>query len=64
MNEPSKTEKKPWEKPELIVLVRSTPEELVLAACKYLGKKTAANTNAVNNCSYGACTVCSANSTS
>jgi hypothetical protein len=26
--------KKPWEKPELIVLVRSKPEETVLAVCK------------------------------
>jgi hypothetical protein len=28
------TEKKEWTKPELIVLVRSKPEEAVLAACK------------------------------
>jgi hypothetical protein len=28
------TDKKPWQKPELIVLVRSHPEEVVLAVCK------------------------------
>jgi hypothetical protein len=28
------TEKKQWTKPELIVLVRSKPEEAVLSACK------------------------------
>ena len=26
--------KKPWKKPELVVLVRGTPEEAVLRACK------------------------------
>ncbi len=26
--------KKPWQKPELVVLVRSRPEEAVLNACK------------------------------
>jgi hypothetical protein len=29
-----KTEKRPWQKPELIVLVRSQPEEAVLTGCK------------------------------
>jgi len=28
------TDKKPWRKPELIVLVRSNPEEAVLTVCK------------------------------
>ena len=28
-------EKRPWTKPELIVLVRTTPEEAVLSACKH-----------------------------
>ena len=27
--------KKPWTKPELIVLVRNTPEEAVLGVCKH-----------------------------
>ncbi|MGC2775581.1 MAG: hypothetical protein WA418_08075 [Bradyrhizobium sp.] len=30
----SKSEKKTWQKPELVVLVRSNPEETVLTACK------------------------------
>ena len=29
--------KKAWQRPELIVLVRSRPEEAVLAGCKYPG---------------------------
>jgi hypothetical protein len=31
------TEKKPWQTPELIVLVRSRPEESVLVNCKISG---------------------------
>lgn len=27
--------KKQWQKPELVVLVRNKPEEVVLAACKF-----------------------------
>jgi hypothetical protein len=30
-------EKKKWQKPELTILVRSMPEELVLLSCKGLG---------------------------
>ncbi len=30
-------ESKKWEKPELVVLVRSNPEETVLTACKVTG---------------------------
>jgi hypothetical protein len=29
--------KQVWQRPELVVLVRSRPEEAVLAGCKYLG---------------------------
>jgi hypothetical protein len=29
--------KKEWERPELIVLARSKPEEAVLTACKFTG---------------------------
>jgi hypothetical protein len=29
--------KKNWEKPQLIVLARGTPEENVLTHCKYIG---------------------------
>jgi hypothetical protein len=38
MDEDIKTEKKLWQKPGLIVLVRSQPEEAVLATCKYSSK--------------------------
>lgn len=34
MNKNIRLEKKAWQKPELIVLVRSKPEEMVLAVCK------------------------------
>lgn len=34
MSEKIKSDKKPWQKPELLVLVRSNPEEAVLAICK------------------------------
>ena len=37
MEEKIRTEKKLWSKPELIVLVRSDPEEAVLVGCKRLG---------------------------
>jgi hypothetical protein len=36
MNVQEKTCKKPWEKPELCILVRHKPEEAVLATCKAL----------------------------
>ena len=34
MDEEIKTQRKQWQKPELIVLVRSKPEEAILAGCK------------------------------
>jgi hypothetical protein len=34
-----KYEMKQWERPELVVLVRSNPEENVLAACARTGSK-------------------------
>ena len=34
MEEKIGIEKKPWSKPELILLVRGNPEEAVLAGCK------------------------------
>jgi hypothetical protein len=34
MNKVIGTEKKTWSKPELIVLIRSNPEEMVLTTCK------------------------------
>ena len=40
MDRKIKTEEKPWQKPELIVLVRSKPEEAVLVTCKNPGNPT------------------------
>jgi hypothetical protein len=34
MDQAEGSEKKPWLKPELIVLVRSNPQEMVLMNCK------------------------------
>ena len=34
------TQKKSWEKPQLIVLARGTPEESVLQHCKRIGNTT------------------------
>lgn len=39
MSNDSREGKKTWQKPELIILTRSTPEEAVLTACK-LGNST------------------------
>ena len=43
-------DKKPWKKPELIVLVRSNPEETVLTVCKNAG---AAGPLSKKKCSRG-----------
>jgi len=48
-------EKKVWEKPELIVLVRGKPEEAVLNACKGHGIR-GQNLNNCKNNALGACT--------
>jgi hypothetical protein len=45
-------EGKTWQKPELIVLVRTRPEESVLAACKGGGGWTSSN-NTAYDCKYG-----------
>ena len=37
MKNKDKTGKKQWQKPELVVLVRNNPEEMVLLACKVTG---------------------------
>ncbi len=50
-----KIEKRPWQKPELIVLVRNKPEEAVLEACK--NNWTPAGADSVNNaCQVHLCT--------
>ena len=53
--------KKEWQKPELIVLVRSKPEEAVLAACKAWGGPWGADPQDVQEgCSTSACVWCTA----
>jgi hypothetical protein len=32
-----KQDRKEWQKPELVIMVRSTPEEAVLGGCKFFG---------------------------
>ena len=47
-------EKKEWCEPELIVLVRSKPEEAVLAACKRIDLSGAVN-DSYTHCLYAPC---------
>ena len=49
------TEQKPeWKTPELIVLVRSKPEETVLAGCKGGGSTPTSNNDSQDSCKrYG-----------
>ena len=49
--------KKEWTKPELIVLVRSKPEEAVLSACKALGLAGDSSNSAIM-CTQAGCSVC------
>lgn len=51
--------RKPWSKPELMVLTHNHPEEAVLAPCK-TATSGASNTSFVDNCSYWdmGCYVC------
>jgi hypothetical protein len=51
------TEKKQWTKPELIVLVRSKPEEAVLVACK-TAEGGGDVTTTVNICVWACSTPC------
>jgi hypothetical protein len=44
-----RNEKKLWQKPELIVLVRSRPDEAVLETCKSSGRTTG-ESHYKNNC--------------
>ncbi len=61
MDEPTR---RAWNKPELIVLVRSGPEEAVLTLCKNVRQLLAA-TNAAANCmQYVVCVSCDDLSTS
>jgi hypothetical protein len=55
---------KEWQKPQLIVLVRSKPEEMVLAACKYLDSLSGPDA-AFGYCGTGpGCSGCAVNSDS
>ena len=50
MAESSEKQKKKWEKPQLIVLTRSRPEEAVLLACKGGGQQSAVAKTSKNLC--------------
>jgi hypothetical protein len=53
-----KTEKKPWRKPELTVLLRTRPEVTVLAGCKNLNEGDSAS-RTQDHCGFGGgCTPC------
>jgi hypothetical protein len=51
MDSAKETPKQEWERPQLIALMRSRPEEAVLAACKTTGRAGAVASN--NNCYAG-----------
>ncbi len=57
--EDKKHSKQNWEKPQLIILVRSTPAESVLLACKYVGWEFGGPETGFNSCYWemgcGAC---------
>ena len=55
------TPKKQWQKPELIVLVRSKPEEAVLEICKTLGPSGASSDSVASGCLWytAFCGLCS-----
>lgn len=57
--EQKQQQKKPWHQPELIVLMRGTPEESVLLGCKAgprTGGMTGGNANQGPGCGYSNCT--------
>jgi hypothetical protein len=54
-----KTEKKQWSKPELIALVRSKPEEMVLTGCQgCTDPPTSGPSNGSYNCVTGSSPAC------
>ena len=53
MDRDNRIEKKSWSKPELLVLVRSNPEETVLESCKTL--TTSITIKNKTTCSNSAC---------
>lgn len=59
MDKEIKTQKKQWHQPELVVLVRGTPEEAVLQGCRAgPGDPGVGGSNASlgPGCGYNACT--------
>ena len=65
MNEPERTqEKKAWQKPELIVLVRSRPEEMVLEVCKVQSGGGGGPTDTNSLCDINCAAWCSGDSAS
>jgi hypothetical protein len=50
MSDTIRPEKKAWQKPELIVLVRSKPEEAVLVVCKTPNSKFMGPNDPTNKC--------------
>ena len=50
MDKDRKIEKRPWTKPELIVLLRGRPEEAVLRACKRAVHPTNGGCSNKNTC--------------
>lgn len=59
MNTTQTTTKKAWSKPQLLVLVRSNPEEAVLGACK--GGAQSGSSQSDQNCYWdpgGGCLQC------
>jgi hypothetical protein len=58
MNKERQVAARPWQKPELTVLVRSKPEEAVLRSCKS-DTASAGNASAQGNCTFTICYVCS-----
>ena len=58
MNKERQVASKPWQKPELTVLVRSKPEEAVLRSCKN-DAGSGSNASAQGSCTYTICYICS-----
>lgn len=55
------TQKKSWEKPQLVILARGTPEESVLENCKTMNPNQPATGRVADKqdtCAYGALTNC------
>jgi hypothetical protein len=58
MDKESKAGKKLWQKPELTVLVRNKPEEVVLGGCKQPDSPGSSVNDQVNSCHDIPCASC------